>query len=152
MAALRGVEEGLELLLEEVLPGLGRADDSGAPEWVPGAGLVRLIEGLFSKLRAGLLTTALAASLLRGAGPLSFFAPDGGAGVLVWGAREVMGTPESKTLQFTVRSTGRNRFIEFAGRTDYFHKSARSALTGAKSYGRRPHFLDKVYGWIVPVR
>jgi len=98
MAALRGVEEELELLLEEVLPGFGRADDSGAPEWVPEAGLVRVMEGLFSKLRAGVLTTALAASLLRCAGALSFFAPDGGAGVLVWGAREVMGTPESKKL------------------------------------------------------
>jgi len=98
MAALRGVGEGLELVLEGLLPGLGRADDSGGPEWVPGAGLVRVIEGLFSKLRAGVLTTALAASLLRCAGALSFFAPDGAAGVLAWGAREVMGTPESKKL------------------------------------------------------
>jgi hypothetical protein len=81
-----------------VLPGFGRADDSGAPEWVPGAGLVRVIEGLFSKLRAELLTTALAASLLRCAGALSFFALDGAVGVLAWGAREVMGTPESKKL------------------------------------------------------
>jgi hypothetical protein len=96
MAALRGVGEGLELLLEEGLPGFGRADDSGAPEWVPESGLVRVTEGLFSKLRAGVLTTALAASLLRCAGPLSFFALDGAAGVLAWGAREVMGTPESK--------------------------------------------------------
>src|SRR5476651_2197672 len=98
MAALRGVGEGLELLLEGGVPGLGRADDSGGPEWVPGAGLVRVIEGLFSKLRAGVLTTALAASLLRCAGALSFFAPDGAAGVFAWGAREVMGTPESKKL------------------------------------------------------
>ncbi|HEY1534620.1 MAG TPA: hypothetical protein VGF76_11390 [Polyangiaceae bacterium] len=98
MAALRGVGEGLELLLEEGVPGFGRADDSGAPEWGPGSGLVRVTEELFSKLRAGVLTIALAASLLRCAGALSFFAPDGGAGVLVWGAREVMGTPESKKL------------------------------------------------------
>ena len=96
MAALRGVGEGLELVLKGVLPGLGRADDSGGPEWVPGAGLVRVMEGLFSKLRAGVSTTALAASLLRCTGALSFFAPEGGAGVLAWGAREVMGTPESK--------------------------------------------------------
>src|SRR5882724_12893232 len=82
MAAWRGVGEGLELLLEEVLPGFGRADDSGAPEWVPRAGPGRVIEGLFSKLRAGVLTTTLAASLLRCAGALSFFAPDGAAGVL----------------------------------------------------------------------
>jgi hypothetical protein len=135
MAALRGVGEGLELLLEEGLPGFARADDSGAPEWVPGAGLVRVIGGLFSKLRAGVLTTALATSLLRCAGALSFFGPDGGAGVLAWGAREVMGTPESKTLQFTVRSTGRNRFSEFTGLRAYFHKSAKSALTGAKGDG-----------------
>jgi hypothetical protein len=79
-----------------VLPGFGRADDSGAPEWVPGAGLVRVIKGLFSKLRAGVLTTALAASLLRCAGALSFFAPVGGAGVLAWGAREVMGHQNQK--------------------------------------------------------
>jgi len=135
MAALRGVGEGLELLLEEVLPGFGRADDSGAPEWVPRAGPGRVIEGLFSKLRAGVLTTTLAPSLLRCAGALSFFAPDGAAGVLAWGAREVMGTPESKTLQFTVRSTCRNRFIEFIGQAAYFHKSAEGALTEAKGDG-----------------
>jgi hypothetical protein len=94
MAALRGVGDGLAL--EVVLPGFGRADDSGGPEWVTGAGLVRVMAGLFSKLRAGLLTTALATSPLRCAGALSFFAPAGGAGVFAWGAREVMVTPESK--------------------------------------------------------
>ena len=68
-------------------------------------------EGVFSKLRAGLLlagelagdavgereTTALPASLLRCAAALSFLAPGlvtGGA--LVWGALEGIGTPRNK--------------------------------------------------------
>lgn len=50
--------------------------------------------GVFSKLRAGLLpveTTVLAASLLRCAAALSFLAPGTAVGVLVWGARDVIG-------------------------------------------------------------
>jgi hypothetical protein len=99
MAALRGVGEGLELF-EEFWPGFGRAEDSGAAEWAPGAVPVRVIMGVFSKLRArlwGLVeTTALAASLLRCTEALSFFALEGATGVLARGAREVMGKPGSK--------------------------------------------------------
>jgi hypothetical protein len=47
---------------------------------------------LFSKLRAGGLTVAEAVSLPRGAEALSFFATRDGAAVLVWGARDVIGT------------------------------------------------------------
>jgi hypothetical protein len=47
---------------------------------------------LFSKLRAGVLTGAEAASLRRCAAAPSFLAPEEGGAVLVWGARDVIGT------------------------------------------------------------
>jgi hypothetical protein len=51
-----------------------------------------LIGELSSKLRAVGLTGAGAAPLLRCAAALSFFALGGSALVLVWGARDVIGT------------------------------------------------------------
>jgi hypothetical protein len=61
-----------------------------------------VISGVLSKLRAGRLTLAGAASLLSCAGAPSFFAPVAafalavGAGVLVWGALEVICGPGLK--------------------------------------------------------
>jgi hypothetical protein len=90
--------------------------------------LVAVISGDLSKLRAGRLTLAGAASLLSCAGAPSFFAPGAGAVFLVWGALEVIGGPWfEKTLQLTVRSTRRNRFIEFAGQRADFEKSLKLA-------------------------
>ena len=111
---MRGDEgEGLELLCDEV-PGRGRAVESGGRPPVESGLSGRTTgmgtEGVFSKLRAGPLpaeeradegsdeteTTVLAASLLRCAEALSFFAPVVGAGVLGWGALEVIGAPGNK--------------------------------------------------------
>jgi hypothetical protein len=91
MAAFRdeGVELGLgDVAGEEVSSSMG----TGRREF----DLNPRIGEFFSKLRAGGLTAPEAASPLRCAVAPSFLAPDGGAAVLGWGARDVMGASFEK--------------------------------------------------------
>jgi hypothetical protein len=141
MAALRG--ERVELGAGEET---GPEDSSAGGAGRRGFDLNALMGELFSKLRAGGLTVAEAAALPRGAEALSFFATRVGSAVLVWGARDVIGTWLKKTLLFTVRSICRNRFAAFIGQRADFQDFAESALTEAIGDDRAPHSLDKVYG------
>jgi hypothetical protein len=95
MAALRG--EGVELETgdetgEEDSSSRRSGTDVGAGAGRRGLDLNARIGEFFSKLRAGVLTDAEATSLLRRAGAPSFFATRDGGAVLVWWARDVIGT------------------------------------------------------------